>query len=258
MMIAILNNKGGVGKTTTAVNLAAGLAESGCETLLVDLDGQASASFHLGLSRQDLSPSIAEVLLDALEVGQAIRQTSAARLHLLSGAPRLANFDLNLASGMQRESRLKKALAPLRSRFEYIVLDCPPALSLMTVNALHAADHFLVPVAPGYLALEGLAGLLQAVEETQRQSSVGCHLLGILPAMVDRRTRLTSEVLTVLRQHFGKTVLDTEIRVNVRLAEASSFGQSVFDYSPCCKGALNYESLVEEIKTRCQEHSKAA
>ncbi len=255
MITAVLNNKGGVAKTTTAVNLAAGLAEHGYRTLLVDLDSQASASLHLGVSRAALTPSLAEVFNSQTSLERAVRPLQES-LSLVTGSVELSHFDLDMAARDQREFLLKNLLNSV-SGFDRIVLDCPPSLSLMTINALVAAEDYLVPVCPNYLALEGLAQLLRGVDAIQKRSGRVASLLGILLTRVDRRTRLSHEIIAMMRQHFGTRMLDTEIRNNVKLAEASSHGQSIFDYAPRSRGALDYDDLVLEVQQRWSKQTAA-
>lgn len=256
MILALVNNKGGVAKTTTAVSLAAGLADTGQRVLLVDLDGQASASLSLGIPRNHLSPSSADMLFDALPAETVRRQTGISGLELITGTPRLANSDLILAGVKGREWRLRDALSPLVSEYAFIVLDCPPSLSLLSVNALAAADSYLVPVVPQYLALEGLVGLFEAVEQIRRRIGSKAELLGVLLTLVDYRTRAAREIVSMIREHYGPQVLQTEIRINTRLAEAPSFGQTIFVHDPNSTGAQAYGRLTQEILARTRSGGK--
>jgi chromosome partitioning protein len=250
MILAIINNKGGTAKTTTAVNLAAGLAGAGKRTLLVDLDSQASASLSLGVSRADLTPAMDGAILDGAPLRSVIRPTGVDRLHLVTGAPALANADLALVNRAGREQRLAEILAPVRADFDYIVLDCPPSLSLLSVNALVAADAFIVPTPPEYLALEGLVGLLEAVDQIRDGIGATCRMMGILLTKVDRRRRVTGEVIELIRKHYKGRVFKTEIGVDVRLVEAPSFGQSIFEYDRRSSGAEAHRQLVGEVIRR--------
>lgn len=247
MVIAVLNNKGGVGKTTTAVNLAAGMAQYGQRVLLIDLDSQGSASLSLGVHRENLRPSMADVLLEEVPIKSAIRRQIAEGLDLLPGSMELANADLVLGGMKGRESRLQKVLEPIRGLYSQIILDCPPSMSLLPINALIAADKFLVPVTPHYLALEGLVNLLGAVDRVHQGFGRGASLLGLVLTLVDYRTKVSSEIVDMIRGHYKRLVFETEIRVNVRLTESPSFGKSIFDYDPKSPGALAYQQLTQEI-----------
>jgi len=248
--VALVNNKGGVGKTTSAVNLAAGIA-AGRRVLLVDLDAQGSASLSLGLSRADLSPGTAEVILDGLPIREAIRPSSVKGLDILPGSMTLASADLALSVVKGREVVLKNALKPILGDYDFAVLDCPPSLGLLTVNALTAADFFIIPLTPDYLALEGLVNFLDAVEKIR--SGIGGTVaapMGILLTLADYRLNVTEEIGRMIRGYYGRLVFKTEIRGNVRLKEAPSFGKSIFDYDNGSSGAEAYRELTKEVLQR--------
>ncbi len=250
MILALINSKGGVAKTTTAVNLGAALAEAGRRVLLCDLDSQASASFSLGVRRADLEPSLADALLDDVPLADLIRPTKVANLELVTGSAALANADLALADVTGREARLAQVLEPIKARYDFILLDCPPSLSLLPINALTAADGFLVPVTPHYLALEGLVNLFETVEKMRANGLGGGDLLGIVLTQVDYRSKMTGEIAEMIRAHYGAAVLSSEIRLNVKLTEAPSFGQSVLTYAPSSPGANAYRFLAGEVLGR--------
>jgi len=250
-IIALVNNKGGVGKTTSAVNLAAGLIAAGKKkVLLVDLDAQGSASLSLGLTRADLSPGSAEVILDGHPIREAIRPTSVKGLDILPGSMALASADLVLSAVAGREVVLKDALTPIRGDYDFTVLDCPPSLGLLTVNALTAADFFIVPVTPDYLSLEGLVNLLDAVERIKKGIGKAAGLLGILLTLADYRLNVTEEIGQMIRGYYGRLVFKAEIRGNVRLKEAPSFGKTIFDYDNGSAGAEAYRQLTKEVLKR--------
>ena len=248
MIISIIQAKGGVGKTTTAVNLSHSLAMQKKRVLLVDLDSQSSASFHLGVKRQELAPSICEVLMEDLSLEDAIRETSISGLHLITGSMGLANFDVNYSSYDRRTEILKDLITDIIPEYDTIIFDCPPTMGLLPINALVACNRYLVPIVPHYLALEGLVSLMDAIDRIKAGLGAKCELLGLLLTMVDQRTKLTGEISEMLRRQFGKSVFKTIIPLNIRVAEAPSFGGSVIQHDWSCAGAEAYQALGKEIK----------
>ena len=249
-IIAVVNNKGGVGKTTSAVNLAAGITAGKRRVLLVDLDAQGSAGLSLGLSRADLKPGVAEVIMDGHPIREAIRPSSVKGLDILPGSMALASADLSLSVITGREVVLKNALKPVLADYDFAVLDCPPSLGLLTVNALTAADFFLVPVTPDYLATEGLVNLMDAVEKVKAGIGKAADLLGIVLTLADYRLNVTEEIGRMIRGYYGRLVFKTEIRGNVRLKEAPSFGKTIFAYDNGSAGAEAYRELTKEVLQR--------
>jgi chromosome partitioning protein len=249
VIVAVVNNKGGVGKTTTAVNLGAALAESRRRVLLVDLDSQASASIWCGVRRGRLRPSAASVLLHDFPVEQAVRTTATPNLDILTGSIELASADLALGDVKGRESTLKQALKQLHSRYELMVLDCPPSLSLVGVNALVAADGLVIPVPPQPLALEGLSHLLGSIETVRRRLSTRARILGVLITMAGQDSE---PLMDRLRAEYRDRIFDTAIHVSRSLQEAPGVCKTIFSHAPRSKAAGAFRRLAGEVLERLQ------
>jgi chromosome partitioning protein len=252
-VIAMVNNKGGVGKTTCTLNIAAGLARRNHRVLIVDLDPQANASLVLlGAKLFELPHSIYDILLEHdRHVREIVVPTSINGLDLVPSQTSLANAELNLAAIRGRERVLGRSMARGLEEYHYILIDCPPSLGLLTINALLAADEVHIPIAMTYLALEGVGQVMDAIEAVKRElDHPTLAITGVIPTFFDGRTRLSREILQSVRDHFGEVVFATAIRKNVKLDEAQSHHQSIFDYDPRSAGALEYESLVEEVIQR--------
>ena len=248
--IAILNQKGGVGKTTTTINVAAYLAKLGHSILIVDLDPQGNATSGLGIDKQSLENTTYDVLFGTVNVAHIIKDTSLAGLHILPTNSQLAAAEVDLAIEERREFRLKESLDTIS--YDYILIDCPPSLGLLSLNALTAANLVLVPVQAEYYALEGLGQLLDVIQRVRQGLNTNLELLGIVMTMYDSRTSLSEQVMAEVKKHFGQKLFNTVIPRNVRLAEAPSFGKSILEHDKLSKGARSYKSLAKEIEERAK------
>jgi chromosome partitioning protein len=249
--LCIANQKGGVGKTTTAVTLAAGLARRGRRVLLVDLDIQGSASAALGVSVPEGGASVADVLISDRAFDDVIQPTSTDKLFVAPAGELLATVDMHLASAMAREFVLERALAVVKDRFDEIVIDTAPYLGLLTINALAASDHVLVPVSCEYLPILGLKLFTETLTKIRKRLGVRADILGFVLTMYDRRERITLEVEQILRRTFGEQVLPTPIRINTRHKAAPSHRQTIYEFEgKNGKGVRDYEALVDEVLRR--------
>jgi chromosome partitioning protein len=246
-IIAIANQKGGVGKTTTAVNLGAALAESGLRVLVVDLDPQGNASTGLGINPRDVNSSIYDVLMHDTPALDAVEPTSLKNLFVIPATLDLAGAEIELVPAFSRELKLKRALESVRAEYDVVLIDCPPSLGLLTVNGLAAADDVIVPIQCEYYALEGLGQLLRNVALVRSSLNASLDVRGIILTMYDARTRLAEQVEDEVREHFGDKVYKTVVPRTVRLAEAPSFGQPVIVFDPTSRGATAYRDLAKEV-----------
>jgi chromosome partitioning protein len=248
--ITIANQKGGVGKTTTAVNLAASLAVQQRRTLVVDVDPQGNSTTGLGINREELAVSFYDVLSGSASVRDAIRPTELGQLFILPANKDLVGAELELVGADRREYRIKDALSLVKEEFDYLLLDCPPSLGLLTLNALAAADSLLVPIQSEYYALEGLSALLETLRLVQRGLNPPLYLEGIVVTMFDGRNRISHQVVEEIRAHFPDKLYRTIIRRNVRLSESPSYGKPVCLYDAGSTGAQDYHELAKELISR--------
>ena len=259
MIIAVVNCKGGTGKTTTSVNLSASLALLGYRVLLIDLDAQANASLSLGINPSELSPSAMDMLFDYVSIDSVVRNTHISGLDLVTGESELASSDLILADIPDREKLLTRAVAPVRERYDFVICDCPPAISKLSVNAVVAADRYIIPLSPEYLALEGLITLLDTIGNMRTGMDINADLLGILFTMVNldrlptrrREMKIQLGIIKLVREQYGTDVFRISVPRDVRLSEAASYGQTILEFAPRSRAATQHVHLADEILHRC-------
>ena len=247
-IIAIVNQKGGVGKTTTAINLSAGVAHFGFEVLVIDMDPQANLTSGLGYTK--VYPTVYDVLVKNSEVEEVIRKTRIEGLALLPSEISLVGAEVELVDERNRETRLKRIIMPLKREYDYIFIDSPPSLGLLTLNAIVAADSVIIPIQSEFYALEGLGKLLNTVRKIQSKLNPRLTIEGVLITMFDTRLNLSHQVVEEVKKYFGDKVYNTVIPRNVKLAEAPSFGRTIFEYDPLSRGAESYRNLSEEFLER--------
>ncbi|BCG61700.1 MULTISPECIES: ParA family protein [Paenibacillus] len=246
-IIAIANQKGGVGKTTTSVNLGAGLATLGKRVLLVDIDPQGNTTSGVGINKADVENCIYNILIDEIAPHEAILETKIDGLNIIPATIQLAGAEIELVSTISRELRLKKALGLVKQQYDYIIIDCPPSLGILTINSLTAADSVIIPIQCEYYALEGLSQLLNTVRLVQKNLNPHLRIEGVLLTMLDARTNLGIQVIEEVKKYFQEKVYRTIIPRNIRLSEAPSHGQSIITYDPRSKGAEVYTELAKEV-----------
>ncbi len=251
-IISLANQKGGVGKTTTSINLAAALAQQGKRVLLVDADPQANTSSGLGVDIQQVENTVYECLINGIDPATAILPTATENLHIIPSHIDLVGAEIEMLSMDNRENILKRVLSPLRVNYDYILIDCSPSLGLITINALTASNSIIIPVQCEFFALEGIAKLLNTIKIIKSNLNPALRIEGFLLTMYDTRLRLSAQVHDEVRRHFGDLVFNTVISRNVRLSEAPSHGMSVLEYDRTSKGAKNYVNLAKELIRRHQ------
>lgn len=252
-IISVANQKGGVGKTTTAINLAASLAAIEHSTLLIDIDPQSNATSGLGIETQTVTTSIYEIMVGDEQISDAVRETELPFLDLIPSSMDLVGAEIEMVDRDDREQIFKRTLEPIKDRYDFVIIDCPPSLGLLTINALTASDSVMIPVQCEYFALEGLGQLLNTIKIVRQHLNTELEIEGVLLTMFDTRTRLSDQVADEVRKYFEKHVFETMINRNVRLAEAPSFGKPTLLYDSTSKGAKNYLALAKEIINKNKE-----
>ncbi len=254
VVIAITNQKGGVGKTTTAVNLAYYLSKMKRSVLMIDFDPQGNSSSGLGIAKQNLPVTVADVVAEKIPLEQATLTTDYPNLEVVPATPQLANTEVELAKAKQRFVRLALAIRNLKKVYDYIIIDCPPSLSLLTVNALIASNYIILPVQTEFYALEGLGQLLETMKIVRQAMNPNIEILGVLPTMVDKRTVLSTQVIDEIKKHFQTKVFTTVIPRNIRLAESPSHGLPIGEYDRFSRGAKAYKALAKEVVKRVESN----
>lgn len=249
-VIAIINQKGGVGKSTTAVNLSAALSDLNKKVLLIDFDPQGNSTSGYGIEKEELSACVYDALLNDVPLEELIQDTDFKKVFVVPATIQLAGAEIELVSAMARETRLKELIEPIRNDFDYIFIDCPPSLGLLTINALSAADSVLIPIQCEYYALEGVTKLLESMKMVKGRINKNLEVFGVLMTMYDSRTSLSNQVVEEVRNYFGDQMFKTLIPRTVKLSEAPSFGMPVISYAPNNKGAKAYVQLAKEVVRR--------
>ena len=246
-VIAIANQKGGVGKSTTAVNMSGYLGDIGFKTLIIDFDPQSNSTSGLGINKDRIKTSIYDVIINNKDPKDAVIKTGYKNLYIIPSSIQLAGAEVEMVSSMKREYKLKSVIDAVKDDFDFIIIDCPPALSLLTINALTGAGEVLIPIQCEYYALEGLGQLINTIDLIKQNLNDGLRITGVVMTMFDQRTKLSEQVIEEVREYFPDKVYNTIIPRNIRLSEAPSYGKPIIDYDPNCKGAEAYRRLTEEV-----------